>query len=122
MKLLRLFIVFVLLLFLNLSCSSIPLFKKGATRKSTPEPPVTYTTDTSHELTETYYPLLLAIAAVFFILFLYRSSRATRLRKHIKLDDEDMAMLGLTADTLGDLWHRIRNKTKSKIIPFHRGN
>jgi hypothetical protein len=44
-----------------------------------------------------------------------------RRRKHLKLDNEDLALLGLAARTLGTLMRRLEAKIKPKIIPFPQG-
>jgi len=46
---------------------------------------------------------------------------ATEKSRHIPIWQlEDLALLGLAADTLSNLWRQLQGKSRDKIIPLHR--
>ena len=118
------------------SCNGLPLFKNIISSTSSPEPPVIrispgnsdkpieksalYNIYGIVEYLRNYKSELLAIASLLFIWVLYRREQGQR--KKIKLDEDDIAVLGLAADCLNDVMSRVRAKTKKRIIPFPRGD
>jgi len=63
----------------------------------------------------------IGIVSLLFIWLLYRQiHRIQRQKKGASLDETDLALLGLSADTLNNLWRRLQKKSKTKIIPFNR--
>ena len=121
MKPLPVLVLFVTLGLSTPSCKTLPILKGGSPQDPVPPTEIIKT----HELVaikETYLLWALAAAAFFFLWALIKSILPAKLRKCVKLSDDDIEMLGLAADTLSDLWHRLRNRSKSKTIPFPRGN
>ena len=88
------------------------------------KPPVVRSTAQADEDSIRKYNFeFLAVAALLWILLFYRLHQASlQRRKQLKLDNAELALLGLATDTLEDLWRRLQAKTKRKIIPFPRGN
>jgi len=127
MKPLKALITIVILLVSLASCQNLNLFLAHASVVSDTGQFSTPTMRSFTHLAEYYIrqhsSVLLAIAALISLWLFHRLLYfAAQRKKPIKLDKEDLALLGLAADSLADLWHRIQAKTKAKIIPFPRGD
>ena len=78
--------------------------------------------ESSQEEPDNYNLLaIMGVVSLLLIWFLYHQLQTRgRRKKGISLDETDMAMLGLAADTLSNLWRRLHEKSTAKIISFHR--
>ena len=117
-------------------CTSLPLSKKGdkernpspasigsttsllSNNEKSNTPPGKPIIQTTNNFFQKHRSALIAILCLLFLLAAYKHIQLVRINKKIKLDDQEIAMLGLAADTLNDLCHRLQ--AKSKIIPFYR--
>lgn len=69
---------------------------------------------------------LRSILGIICLLFIWLSYRIriniAQRKKPLKLDEQEMALLHVASDTLSNLLYRLKQKTRSKIIPFPRSN
>ena len=122
----------VILLALLSSCSTLPLFKDTTKQKPPSYLPIAHTstattdivgTQTIEQFIRQRFGVFLSVAALLWMWLFYRLQyTALKRKERLKLNDEDLALLGLASDTLDDLWHRLQAKSKPKIIPFPQGN
>ena len=113
-------VLIVVALFLSPGCSTLGPFNKGPTNKTSfPDPPASALFADTQQLTQTYSPFLL-IALFPTALIQYARSRRSPGRHHriYRLNDQEIALLGLASDTLSDLWRRLQAKPRSDIIFF----
>ena len=128
MKRFRILVILLSLSIFIAGCSKIT-FLKGSTR-----PPILHTANFSqmtgipHKVIPLIEPIhknlmqVFAVCGLLALLLLYRFHKHHRKRKRlIRINDDDLALLGLAADTLNDLWRRLQIKNTAKIIPFPSG-
>ncbi len=120
----------ILVLILSLSifiagCSKITLLKGSTLHPNSHTANFSHMTGISHKVIPLIEPLhqsliqIFAVCGLLALLLLYRFHRHPKKRKRlIRINDDDLALLGLAADTLNDLWRRLQIKNTAKIIPF----
>ena len=113
-------VLILVALFLLLSCSTLGPFNKGSTNK-TPfrGPPASALFADTQPLTQTHSPFLLFAIVLAALIQYARSRRSPGPHRRIyRLNDQEIALLGLASDTMQDLWRRLQAKPRCNIIPF----